>query len=189
MAVPTTTRMGMPLAEFLEQAQAAPFDLINGQRQRLWPEVAGESAARHAIFQALYPKWNAWMKTTYVRLSPSDRHWIEQACTPDVMVYTGNQIDQFKAAYPDYRERPIPFAPDIVVEVVSPNDKIVELDRKIEAYLADGVQLIWVLYPHSRKAIIYRPNAEQPRHLNRSGVLDGEDVLPDFQLSLAKVFE
>lgn len=192
MTTTPTIREGMSLDEFLEQTHTTPFDLIGKKRYLLLPETSGESETRMAIFRAIIETHGmncAWMKTTYIRPATDDPDWVMASRTPDVMVYAGDQIEQFKAAYPDYRDRPIPFVPDLVVEVVSPNDKIVELDTKIEAYLADGVRLIWVIYPHSRKAIIYAPDAEQPRHLNIKGILDGEDVLPGFQLPVAKIFE
>lgn len=192
MTTTPTLREGMSLDEFLEQTHTTPFDLIGKKRYLLLPETSGESETRMAIFRAIIEMHGmncAWMKTTYIRPATDDPDWVMASRTPDVMVYAGDQLEQFKAAYPDYRDRPIPFVPDLVVEVVSPNDKIVELDTKIEAYLADGVRLIWVIYPHSRKAIIYAPDAEQPRHLNIKGILDGEDVLPGFQLPVAKIFE
>lgn len=192
MTATPTLREGMSLDEFLEQTHTTPFDLIGKKRHLLLPETLGESEIRIAIFRAIIETHGmncAWMKTTYIRPATDDPDWVIASRTPDVMVYAGDQIEQFKAAYPDYRERPLPVVPDLVVEVVSLNDKIVELDTKIEAYLADGVRLIWVIYPHSRKAIIYAPDAEQPRHLNINGILDGEEVLPGFQLPIAKIFD
>jgi Uma2 family endonuclease len=79
--------------------------------------------------------------------------------------------------------------PYLVAEVVSPTDKFSELDEKIDAYLADGVRLIWVIDPQRRKAIVYRPDAEQPTHLSGAGVLDGSDVLPGFQIALSALFQ
>lgn len=192
MTATPTIREGMSLDEFLEQTHTTPFDLIGKKRYLLLPETLGESEVRIAIFRAIVESHGlncAWMKTTYIRPATDDPNWVIASRTPDVMVYAGDQIERFKATYPDYRERPIPYVPDLVIEVVSPNDKIVELDTKIEAYLADGVRLIWVIHPHSRKAIIYAPDAEQPRHLNINGILDGKDVLPGFQLPIAKIFE
>lgn len=192
MTATPTIREGMSLDDFLEQTHTTPFDLIGKKRYLLLPETVGESEVRIAIFRAIIESHGmnrVWVKTTYIRPATDNPDWVIASRTPDVMVYAGDQIEQFKATHPDYRERPIPYVPDLVIEVVSPNDKIVELDTKTEAYLADGVRLIWVIYPHSRKAIVYAPDAEQPRHLNINGILDGEDVLPGFQLPVAKIFE
>ncbi|MBZ0320958.1 MAG: Uma2 family endonuclease [Anaerolineae bacterium] len=195
MTATPTIREGMSLDEFLELNAQQPFELINGERIPLMPTVYGHSEVIQIVFIALYMFIQARklgkveIETTFIVRDQDEANWVKGSRVPDIMVYAGDQIEQFKATHPDYRERPIPYVPDLVIEVVSPTDKIVELDTKIEAYLADGVRLIWVIYPHSRKAIIYAPDAEQPRHLNINGILDGEDVLPGFQLPVAKIFE
>jgi Uma2 family endonuclease len=45
--------------------------------------------------------------------------------------------------------------PDLVVEVLSPNETAYELDDKLEDYERVGVPLIWVINPESRTAKIY----------------------------------
>jgi len=82
------------------------------------------------------------------------------------------------AANPDWKRKPLMIIPDMVIEVVSPNDKVTELDNKIDAYLADGVRLIIVVNPQSRKAIVYSPDAEQPLHLSGAAQIDLSDVIP-----------
>ena len=63
-----------------------------------------------------------------------------------------------------------------------------ETDEKIDAYLADGVRLIWQIDPQRRKAIEFSPDAEQPRTLKMGDVLEGGEILPDFRLPLADLF-
>lgn len=195
MIATPSIREGMSLDEFLELNAQQPFEFINGERIPLMPTVTGHSEAIQAIFIAFYlfiqarGIGKAYTETTFVLTSTDEVNWVKGSRVPDVMVYAGHQVADFKAKHPDWRDRPLPLVPDLVVEVVSPNDKIVELDAKIDAYLADGVRLIWVIYPHSRKAIVHTPDAEQPFHLNITGVLDADDVLPGFQLPLAKILE
>jgi Uma2 family endonuclease len=47
-------------------------------------------------------------------------------------------------------------APDLVVEVVSPNEKARDVESKIEMSLKAGVPLIWVVYPEVRTVRILR---------------------------------
>src|SRR5438105_8085345 len=46
--------------------------------------------------------------------------------------------------------------PDLVLEVISPNDEACELDQKIEDYLTAGIRLIWVVYPSTQRVMVYR---------------------------------
>ena len=52
-------------------------------------------------------------------------------------------------------------APDLAVEVLSPNDNASEIDDKIVEYLAAGVKLVWVVNPTSRTVRVH-PSASPP---------------------------
>ncbi|MBI2760994.1 MAG: Uma2 family endonuclease [Chloroflexi bacterium] len=78
-------------------------------------------------------------------------------------------------------------APDLVVEFLSPSDRMARVLRKVKQYLAAGVRLIWVIDPEDRTAFIYRPGRDVII-LDEDGVLDGEDVLPGFSLALSEIW-
>ncbi len=78
--------------------------------------------------------------------------------------------------------------PDLVVEVVSPNDSATDLLEKIEDFLAAGVPLIWVANPETRTVQAIRRNGSAA-WLRVGDTLDGEDVLPGFRCEVAKLFE
>jgi Uma2 family endonuclease len=77
--------------------------------------------------------------------------------------------------------------PDLVVEVISPNDLAVELFEKVQDFLSVGVSLVWVANPETRNVHVYR--ADGSTALLRSGdSLDGEDILPGFQCPVDQLF-
>jgi Uma2 family endonuclease len=78
--------------------------------------------------------------------------------------------------------------PDLVVEVISPNDIAADLEEKIEDFLSAGVPLIWVLNPETRTVQVYRGNGSGSR-LRPGDALDGGDVLPGFRCEIATLFE
>ncbi len=79
-------------------------------------------------------------------------------------------------------------APDLTVEVVSPNDLAIEVHQKVRDFLDAGVRLIWVAYPETSNVQVYRSDGTVA--LLRSGdVLDGGDVLPGFRCPLADLFK
>jgi Uma2 family endonuclease len=81
----------------------------------------------------------------------------------------------------------IRIAPDLVSEVVSPNDGACELEQKIEEYLKAGIRLIWVVYPSTRRVMIYRAEGSVTR-LTTADQLPGEDVLPGFSCRVEELF-
>lgn len=78
-------------------------------------------------------------------------------------------------------------APDLAVEVLSPNDRVVEVDRKIADWLSAGASAVWVVNPRSQTIAIHRPDTTL-RTLSVHDTLDGEDVVPGFRLPVADIF-
>jgi len=77
-------------------------------------------------------------------------------------------------------------APDLAVEVVSPNDLYSELTVKVDEYLRAGTKRVWVIDPDSRSASVFRADNTVER-LHESDALDGEEVLPGFRCPLAEI--
>jgi Uma2 family endonuclease len=58
---------------------------------------------------------------------------------------------------PMSREYPDPVPPLWVVEVISPNDKVVDIRKKRQRYLEAGI-LLWEVYPDERLIDVYTSN-------------------------------
>jgi Uma2 family endonuclease len=80
-----------------------------------------------------------------------------------------------------------PFAPDLAVEIVSPNDHGGEVRAKAREYLAAGTRLVWVLWPR-RQAIGVYPASDDLREHGLDDELDGGIVLPGFRVRVTDLF-
>lgn len=80
-----------------------------------------------------------------------------------------------------------PGAPDLAVEVVSPNDRFDEVFEKAQEWLAAGTRLVWVVLPRTKTVMTYRPDG-QARILQEHDELSGEDVLPGFACRVQELF-
>lgn len=78
-------------------------------------------------------------------------------------------------------------APDLAVEVLSPEDSASEVLKKIDEYLAAGVRLVWIADPATQTVTVYR-SLDDVRVLTAGQDLDGADVLPGFRLRIKEVF-
>lgn len=81
----------------------------------------------------------------------------------------------------------IELVPYLVVEVVSPGDTRRYVREKAEEWLNAGVRLVWILYPATRTAMVYR-SLSDVTNLAESDFLDGEDVVPGFSCRLGEIF-
>jgi len=78
-------------------------------------------------------------------------------------------------------------APDLVVEVISPNDLYTEVEEKVAECLEHGARLVFVLNPRRRTVAVHRPDRPL-RTLTVDDTLDGEDVVPGWTLPVRALF-
>jgi Uma2 family endonuclease len=88
---------------------------------------------------------------------------------------------------PQLAEGHIRIAPDLVVEVLSPNDLARDVSQRIQDYLRAGVRLVWVVDPEGRTVQVYR-QGRQGVILSEADELDGDDVLPGFRVAVRDLF-
>jgi len=77
--------------------------------------------------------------------------------------------------------------PDLAVEVISPNDRVYDLEEKLDDYRDVGIPLVWLIYPPSKRVRILRPEGP-PTELGPEDELTGEDILPGFRRLVADLF-
>ena len=80
-----------------------------------------------------------------------------------------------------------PGAPDLVVEVLSPDDRPGYVRDKVAEWLEAGAQSVWVVDPRARNVTIHAAR-EAPLVLGRADTLRGGDVLPGFAVEVAEIF-
>ncbi|MFN9615540.1 MAG: Uma2 family endonuclease [Dolichospermum sp.] len=97
------------------------------------------------------------------------------------------KIERWNALTPEQRKRFLPLCPDFVIELVSESDDLADTQAKMREYIANGLQLGWLINPKNQQVEIYRPNQEI-EVLESPTSLSGEDVLPGFILDLQPIF-
>jgi Uma2 family endonuclease len=80
-----------------------------------------------------------------------------------------------------------PICPEFVVEVRSEKDRFAPLREKMQAWIANGAELAWLVDP-SRKAVeIYRPGCEA-EVVEGGSVVEGEGPVAGFVLELGNIW-
>ena len=74
--------------------------------------------------------------------------------------------------------------PFLCVEILSKDDRMTEMQERIDDYLSFGVPYLWLLDPRTRRAYIYNAGS---MHEVQDGVLRTSD--PDIAVPLAELFE
>ena len=78
-------------------------------------------------------------------------------------------------------------APDLAVEVLSPSDRTIQVEEKVAAWLEAGARLVWVASPKLRTVTVYRSLVDITV-LTEQDRLEGDDVVPGFQIKVADIF-
>ena len=81
-----------------------------------------------------------------------------------------------------------PGAPDLAIEVISPNDRYTEVEEKVEDWLSAGAAMVILLNPQNRTAIL-RLAGQAPVILTEQDVLDGGEVVPGWRMPVGQIFE
>ncbi len=79
-------------------------------------------------------------------------------------------------------------APDLAVEVISPDDRAADVERKALQYLAAGVRAVWILFPATRSVSVRRAGGDVLVLHGEDTVLD-EPALPGFRCRLKELFD
>jgi Uma2 family endonuclease len=170
------------------EADGYRYDLLAGELIRMSPggfehgRLAARIAARFVSFLDSHAGFGVAVGAeTGFRLARNP----DTVLGPDAAVVT---LDRLPPA--DQRSGYLELAPDLVVELVSPSDRWSTVSEKVEAYLAAGVRLVWVIEPRARAVRVYTPaGAERRLRANAGDVLEAEPVLPGFRLPLAELFD
>jgi Uma2 family endonuclease len=160
------------------------MELIDGVLREKEPMGGWHGEAEAEIFGPLH----AYVKRHGLgRVYPSDTQFKilrepDIIHIPDIAVVRADRLPPREA-----RKSVMPLAPDLVVEVISPNDRSAAVMEKIERYERAGVPLIW-LVDERRRTVEVRALGQPPRLLREGDVLDGGAVVPGFRLPVADIF-
>ena len=131
-------------------------------RLNRWAEGRGEVG----------PEWR-------FRVAPPDE--VRRPLVPDV-AYVSNE--RLRTLSDEELEIP-PLAPDVAAEILSPDDRRVDLDDKIAVYLRAGSSLVIVVDPRQRTVELHDRDATV--HLDETGTIQ-HWALPEFAYPVSELF-
>jgi Uma2 family endonuclease len=79
-------------------------------------------------------------------------------------------------------------APDLAVEVVSPNETAEEVREKVRDFLSAGTPLVWTVYPRTEEVIVNTPDGFA-RTYAQGETIAFPELLPQFTCNVAELFE
>ena len=146
------------------------------------PPAGSESSRKSSEVHGQLWLWNREHQLGYVYESSAGFTLPEgSVCSPDAAWLSRAAFEQLTEAQ---RQRFPPVCPAFVVEVRSPSDGLEPLRRKMDMYLANGVQVGLLLDPANDTATVYRAGQAPEELAGFERSLSAEPVLPGFELDL-----
>jgi Uma2 family endonuclease len=166
--------------------EGSGFELVDGELKELnvskqSSRIAGRICTQFENYSvAHHPAWVFPEGTSY-RCFTDDPNRVRR---PDVSIIPLTRMTREQY----YEDGHCCIAPDLVVEVVSPNDNAEDLEEKLREWLAAGARIVWVVYPSRQAVRIHRGDGGYA-YLQAVDTLTAEGVLPGFSCPVADLFQ
>jgi Uma2 family endonuclease len=156
------------------------YELVNGRLVEV-PTGARHSRISVEVGARIYAARPS--ETTMFASSTGFRMAQGNIRSPDVSVMRTERLPEGKA--------PVGFvdgAPDLAIEVVSPDERMSDLLTKMAEYFESGAQEVWLLFPERKQAHRYRADLSV-EVLHENDILHGAPLVPDFAVRVGDLFE
>jgi len=96
-------------------------------------------------------------------------------------------IERWDTLSKEDRKKFSPICPDLVIELRSESDRLIELQEKMQCYLDNGIRLGWLIDPLLKRVHVFCPG--QPSEIQIApDSISGEPALPGFVLDLRTIW-
>lgn len=157
------------------------YEIVNGQ-----PEEREMPGARHGVIAArLIVRLGGYVEASGLGVVSSEANFKigNNERIPDLAFVAAERLPAEGVP-----ESVWPMAPDLAVEIISPNDLHEKVSGKVLEYLEAGVRQVWIVSPEHRTITIFR-SPTQAQILAGENELLSDDLFPGFRCPLSAIFQ
>jgi Uma2 family endonuclease len=109
------------------------------------------------------------------------------SCNPDTVLAPDVAFVRADRDPPGGQKKFFPGAPDLAVEVLSPDDRASEVNAKVQDWLEAGTAVVLVVDPKTQTVAVHR-HPHDVQILTHNDRLTLPDLLPEFSLAVKEIF-
>ncbi len=181
-----TTQVQLSTADELLRMQGDGFryELVRGELKKMAPAgfEHGTLAMEFGTLLNVHVRANRLGRVTSAETGFKLSSDPDTVRAPDVAFISQKRLDEVGPVQGYW-----PGAPDLAVEVISPNDLYTEVSEKVAEWLKAGSQIVIVVNPRTQQVLVHVPG--DVNVLEGDDTLDGGDVVPGWQLPIKELFE
>ncbi|HVX83396.1 MAG TPA: Uma2 family endonuclease [Phycisphaerae bacterium] len=186
----TTDKPSAPAAEWTDHALLAldhvgKVELIDGELLKMSPAGPEHEDIGSILIIALGNVVNPARLGRIYGSSAGYRMASGNLLSPDVSFISAGRLKGRRAQYKKF----LKLAPDLAVEILSPDDSRNDALRKMPEYFANGARLAWIIDPDRRTVEIITHPDHLTRTLTLADTLTADPVIPHFSLKLTTLFD
>jgi Uma2 family endonuclease len=148
----------------------------------IMPPVENDSSAKNSIINLELGLWNKKHGKGIVFDSSAGFYLPDRSMRSPDAAWISN--DRWIKIEQEEKSKFAHIAPDFIIELLSPSDRLSQLKKKMQKWIQNGVLLAWLINPEDQQAIIYRIDGSIETINSFEETLSGENVLPGFELNL-----
>jgi len=176
--LPLEQRTDVTVDELEKMSLPMPAELYNGKvvfkmANPLHGAIQWTIGGELYIYLKKNPRGVAFTEAHFKLWPERDDH----ARIPDVAFIVKERLPKDWLHYPA-------MAPDLAVEVLSPTDSFEATMEKVDEYLRQGTQIVWVVITSTREVLVCTTKGKQ----TVADVLTAPDLLPGFELPVQTIF-
>ncbi len=158
------------------------YEILAGELIISPPPKSGHSNVASNVFKRLLQLEAQGLGRVYAeagyKLSEKPATWIQ----PDVSFLRADRVRETAA------DGYFLGAPELAVEVASPSESAPDLERKVDALLAAGSLVVWVIYPVMKKVRVFLQDGTSFSRGSHEK-LGLPQLLPDWEAAVSQLFE
>jgi Uma2 family endonuclease len=167
-----------------ELAEGERYEVICGEAYAMSAPNTRHQEILGAIFNQLYNYLQGKPCRVYpapfdVRLFYEEDESDDTVVQPDITVI----CDEKKRGYEGCRG-----VPDLVIEILSPSNTAIEMERKLKLYQDAGVREYWIVDPENNGVTVYRFQEGAIFHTYKKADTVPVTIFPELNITLEQVF-
>lgn len=188
-------QVGMSMKDFMRlYYEEGAFELVDGKRIPVPTKMFGQINIANELmlllnsFARLKGVGRAYVDAPYVTMPEKNNNVVTGSRVPDVMFIRAERLQEYKRTTPGWEMCPLAISPDLVVEIIGEEDTYLAVMKRVNAYLKEGVQIVWVVEPTTRTVSVHAGSASKLPMLTERDKLNAGEVIPGFEINVEKIF-